>query len=219
MQQNKDGQLQLFKPYGLFSLVLLFSTAYLYAGTFDEFKRTQSQSFTKYKDERDNEFNKYLKSQWQAYKVTKGKVIYEDPKPAKLPNAAPIVINKVGPKVNIKVIKKNPIKKPKLIVEKPIILIVKDKIEQPKDSKKKLEIEFFGSKHGFSIPDGLKKANFYPRNKVGVTSFFDIAAGSEYEQLILEIKKLKKDLSLNDWAIYLLINKVSSKIYTNADNA
>jgi len=209
VQQNKDGEHQLSKQFGLFSIaaVLLVSTSLL-AGSFDDFKRTQSQNFSKYKDERDNAFNKFLKEEWQAYNVKKGEPIYEKPKPSKLPKTALKPIKKVGPKVNIKVIKQIPIK----IEEKPTIVIVTKKV-------KDINIEFFGSSYGFNIAEKLKTANFYPRNQKGISNFFDAVAGSEYEELISDIKKIKKQYVLNDWAIYLLINKLSAKIHTNQDNA
>lgn len=212
MQQNRDGEHQLSKQFGLFSLVILLVTS-LYSGTFEEFKRIQSESFSKYKDERDNAFNKYLKAEWQAYQVKQGRVIYEKPKPEKLPKTVFKSIQKVGPKVNIKVISKVPVKPSKVVV-----VISKPK-ENVKVIKKDIYIDFFGSSYGFNIPPKLKLSNFYPRNQKGVSSFFDGAAGSEYEGLISEIKRLKKELNLNDWAMYLLVNKLSEKIYTNEDNA
>lgn len=212
MQQNKDGEPQSFKQFGLFSLTLLLVSS-LYSGTFEDFKRNQSESFSKYKDERDNAFNKYLKEEWQAYIVKQGAIIYEEPKPEKLPKTAYKSIEKVGPKVNIKVIKKDPIKTSETVVV----------ISKPKETRqgiiRDIYIDFFGSEYGFNIPPKLKSSNFYPRNQKGISNFFDAAAGSEYEELISEIKKLKKELNLNDWAMYLLINKISAKIYLNYDNA
>ena len=212
MQQNKDGVQRLSKLFGLFSLILVLSSICLNASTFDEFKRTQSQNFSNYRDERDNQFNKYLKQQWEAYESTKGKIIYAEPKPIKLPKSVNVSINKVGPKVNIKVIKTTAIKSPiKMIIIKPI--------QKNDELAKDIYIDFFGSKYGFNIDKGIKSANFYPRNKTGVTNFFDLAASSEYEELISEVRKLKKELTLNDWALYLLINRISAKIYRNEDNA
>jgi len=212
VQQNKDGEVVLYKRFGLFSLVVLLSATLSYAGSFEDFKRTQSQSFSKYKDERDNAFNKYLKAQWQAYNIQKDKVLYEKPKPKVLPKASKKQIISVGPKVNIKVIKKIPLTQ----IPKIIIITKKEKI---KVVKKDIEIDFFGSRYEFNIPTKLKKSNFFPRNKKGVTNFFDGAAGSDYKELLTDIKKTKEDLDLNDWALYLLIEKISIKAYNSRDNA
>ena len=218
MQQNKDGEPKSFKLFGLFSLVLLLGATYIYAGSFEDFKRTQSESFTKYKDERDNAFNKYLKAEWLAYKDKQGISMYEKPKPAKIPKTAIKPIESIGPKVNIQVVKKLPIKqtviekikKTENIEKSKVVIAVKDK---------DINIEFFGSKYGFNISDGLKNANYFPKNKQGVSNFFDSAAGSEYDELITDIKKLKKKLVLNDWALYLLVNKISAKVHSDVDNA
>ena len=165
MQQNKDGEPQSFKQFGLFSLIFLLVSS-LYSGSFEEFKRTQSESFSKYKDERDNTFNKYLKSEWQAYKVKHGAKVYEAPKPKKLPKTTFKSIDRVGPKVNIKVVKKEPIKisEIKVIASKPK--------EDIKKIKKDIYIDFFGSSYEFNIPPGLKASNFYPRNQKGISNFF-----------------------------------------------
>jgi len=214
VQQNKGGGLQLSKLFGLFSLSILFSTTYIYATTFEEFKRTQSDNYTKFKDENDNAFSKFLKEEWSAYKSVQGKVVYKVPKPDKIPKTASIPIKKVGPKVDIKVIKKNPMKMSSKIIVK------KDNLVQKEDDiVKNLYIDFFGSKYGFNVPQGFKDSNFFPRDTNGVRNFFNSVAGSEYDELLADIKKLQKKLDLNDWAIYLLINKLSASIHSNQDNA
>ncbi len=211
MQQNKDGGQLLSKLFGLFSLVLIVvSATQLSAGTFENFKRMQAESFNKYKDERDNAFTKYLKEEWSAYQAFKGKNLYEEPKPTKLPKKKLVSIKKVGPKIDIKVIKKIPQELPK---KPPSIVIVK------KRNQNDLNIDFFGSHYSFNVPKGLKKSIFFPRDTKGVRNFFNGAAGSNYEELIEEINNIKNKMKLNDWAVYLLVNKISQKAHQNPDNA
>ena len=227
MQQNKDGALKLFKQFGLFSLSLVISSTLLSAGSFEDFKHSQSESFKKYKDERDAAFNKFLKAQWKAYSAKKGVKVYEKPKPKKIPQAKPVEIKKVGPKVNIKVPKV--VKKP-LIIEKPVVKkvepkivekpVVVPKIEKPVEVvKKDINFDFFGTSLGFDISKGIKSANFYPRNQKGIANYFDAVATSEHMQLLEDIKDVKKKLKLNDWGLYLLVMDISKKVYRDGDNS
>lgn len=240
MQQNKDGARKLYKQFGLFSITLVLGSTLLSAGSFEDFKRSQAESFKKYKDERDVAFNKFLKAQWKAYSAKKGVKIYEEPKPKKLPKAKPVEIKKVGPKVNIKIptIVKKPVvkekpaveQKPKIVekpvvtpkekIEEKVIVIETPKVEKPKEIvKKDINFDFFGTKLGFNVSEGIKKANFYPKNQKGIANYFDSAATSEYSELIDDIKKVKEDLKLNDWGVYLLVLELSKHVYKVDDNS
>ncbi len=244
MQQNRGGKPQLFKLVGSFSLLLLLSASILDAQSFEDFKRSQAKSFSNFQDERDNDFNKYLKQQWKAYEVYKSKPSYEKPKPKKIALAKPKKIKSVGPKVNIK-IKKIKFVEPKpvqkfIIYEKPKKVVPKKEVvkkEEPKKVVPKKEImkketpkkivvvskdvnfDFYGSVLGFDIPDGIKKAKFYPLNKEGITNYFNSAASSRYADLIAEVKRVSKVMNLNDWGVYLLVLEISNNLYKNQDNA
>ena len=209
MQQNKVGEPKLFKLFGHFSLVLALGATTLTAQTFEDFKRSKAQAFQQYKDERDSEFNKYLKQQWKAYNVVKGKPRYEKPKPTIIPATKQTVIKSVGPKVSIKV-KKVKYVKPKKVEEKIKKIVV---------TKKDINFNFYGTQLGFTIPKGIKNANFYPQNQKGITNFFSSAASSDYDELISDIAKVSKSMNLNDWGTYLLVLDVSNKVFRGSDNS
>lgn len=245
MRHNKDGEPKLFRLFGHFSLVLFLSTSLFSAQSFSEFKNSQAKSFSKYKDEKDNAFNKYLKEQWKAYNVFKGTPLYEKPKPKEIAPAKTKPIKSVGPKVSIKVekvkfVEPKPAQKFIIYIEpkkeivkkeepkKEVIVIVKK--EEPKKEiikevvkpvvvKKDISFDFYGSYLGFDIPSGIKKAKFYPQNQKGITSFFDSAASSDYENFIGDIKKVSKNMNLNDWGVYLLVLKISSEVHQSKDNS
>jgi len=205
----------------------------LSAQSFEDFKRSQAESFAKYKDERDNAFNKYLKQQWEAYNVYKGTPIYEKPKPREITPAKPKKIKSVGPKVSIKV------KKVKHVEPKPVqkfILFKKPEVKEvPEKEKEKVKKEipekvvvsvskdisfdFYGSPLAFDIPNGIKKAKFYPQNQKGIRNFFDSAASSEYKSFLNEIKRISTVMNLNDWGTYLLVLEISNHIHSNQDNS
>lgn len=217
MLQSKDGVQRLFRQFGLFSLTIALSSTLL-AGSFEDFKRSQSQSFKEYKDEEDAKFDKILKEQWKAYKAQKGIELYEKPKPKEIPKTSPKDIKNVGPLVNVQIVAKSKKEAPKEESEEKSEFIVV--IQKPqKTEKKEIEFDFFGTHLGFNISKGIKIANFYPTNQKGITNYFNKVASSEYEYIIDDIKKIKTDLNLNDWGVYLLVNKFSKKVYKNDDNS
>lgn len=114
MQQNKDGERKSSTPFGRFSLVLLTVGVLLHAESFSEFKKHQIATFQKYKDERDNEFQNYLKAQWKAYKKFVSASLYEKPKPDRVPRTKPKPAPKAGPKIFIRIKPLPKIQKPTL---------------------------------------------------------------------------------------------------------
>ena len=205
MLQNRDGEPKSFRLYGLFSLVLLFAFTSAKAQSFEEFKRSQAVSFAKYSDERDNDFHNYLKSQWKAYKQHQGIKLYDKPKPKNIAKLKQKKLKSVGPKISIKLKKIQ-------------------KTKQPQKSfgdiaHKDIEFDFFGSALGFDISQNIKMAKYYPYNQKGISNFFDTMASSQYNGLLKDIKKVQKDMQLNDWGVYLLIKEMAKNIYEdNEDN-
>ncbi len=206
MQHSKVGEQKLFSLFGHFSLIVLIGFTTLNAQqSFKDFKKSQAQSFQTYKDEKDTAFNSYLKQEWKEYNALRSEPLYEKAKPIEIEAAKPQVLKPVGPKISVK-IKEH----------------VDDKLEvvAPSEVKpKEITVDFYGSSLGFNIPSGIKKANFYPQNQEGITSFFSNAASSDYESLLTDIKKVSEKMNLNDWGIYLLVSKISDKTFTNQDNS
>ncbi len=204
MRQDKGGGQKLFRLFGHFSIILVLCASALSAKTFEDFKRTQTKLFTKYKDERDTSFSKYLKQQWGAYDAQKAILLYEKPKPKYIVPAKAKNIKSVGPKTSIKLKEIEEKKELAKIIQTP-----------PKD----INFDFYGSALGFEVPTGLKEARFYPQNQKGIVNFFNSAASSEYEKLINEIKKVSIFMNLNDWGIYLLVLEVSNHINSDRDES
>jgi len=230
VQQNRDGEPKLFKPLGHFNILvasLLLTLPLLGAGNFEDFKRSQAESFSKYKDERDNAFNKHLKAQWEAYNVYKGKPLYEKPKPKSLTNEKQEKPKSVGPKINIEI--KSPqefiiYKKEKKKEDKrePEIVIKEKEVEVfiPKEEiQKEISFNFYGTKVAFSIAKDIKRARFYPQNKDGILSFFNNCASSDYDSLLKEIKQVSDKMNLNDWGVYLLVCEISKQVHSNKDDS
>jgi hypothetical protein len=211
VQQINLGEQKLLKLCGHFSLALILGASSLTAESFADFKKTQQASFTKHKDEKDNEFNKYLAQQWKEYNVYKGTPLFEKPKPKQIAPAKEKKLEIVGPPVYIKVeepkVKPEPKPKPEP-KEKPKPIV-----------EKEITFDFFGTKLGFTKPTKIEKAKFSPQNKEGITNFFNVMASSDTKELLLEISNTKQKLNLNDWGLYLLVQKISEKMYASKDEA
>jgi len=205
VQQNKDGELKLFSQFGRFSLLFCISFSSVYAQSFADFKRIQSESFTKFKDKRDNAFGKYLKEQWQEYNAYTSQPLYSKEKPKSLPHLVQHRATPVGPR---------------LLIQKKSL--TKKKIQKTFKNipiKNGLRVDYFGENISFYVSKNIKNAKYYPMNQKGVMNFFSVMAANDYATVIETINSTCRNLHLNDWGVYLLVNKLSKKIYANADEA
>lgn len=212
MQTNKDGELKQFKQFGLFSLALLLLTSSLNAQSFEDFKRVQESSFSEYRDARDKEFGNYLKAEWEEFSSKKPTPLYEKPKPKSITPTVQKKIEKVGPRIRIVVPKKEIAKvvsvEPKPKPEPKIVVVVK---------VKDVNLLYFGQSVGVNIDDKFKEMQFYPQNQSGISNAFSVLASSDYEDTIRDIQTITKDLNLNDWGVYILVNMISASLFENQD--
>lgn len=237
MQQNRDGGQKLYSLFGRFSLIVLVCTSSVYSQeSFKDFKRVQTDSFQKYKDERDTAFNRYLKLEWEAYNALEPIPLYEKPKPLDIEVAQPQEIKPVGPKTYIKIKDKKQddslepksdeivdeqieVRKDELVEQKSVEITIIPLRDRAKEESKDLSFDFYGSIIGFNIPSGIKSANFYPPTQLGIANFFNTMALSEYEPLLSDIEKFSKEINLNDWGVYLLVTAISEKLFAEQDSS
>lgn len=211
MQQSKAGELNFYKQFGLYSLVLLLSSSFtlLNAQTFADFKRMQSASFKDYKDEKDKAFNRYLTAEWEAYSAQKKASLYEKPKPKTIQSKNSTKIKSVGPRITVSI--KPPTKE--------VVAKKEPKVKAEKFETKDINFDFYGSKMGFNIPSEIQKAKFYPQAQEGISNFFDAVVTTDHSYLVEDIEKVAKKLNLNDWGIYLLVQKLSQSLFQNDDES
>ncbi len=202
--QNRVGGVKLFTLFGHFSLLFILSISALYAGSFEDFKKTQSASYSKFKDPRDNGFNDYLKAQWQEYQAYITQPMYTQPKPKQITPLALKPVPKVGPNVLIRVPKE-------INTDKEVPL--KNKLAYD------ITLDFYGLRLGFNADKEIVKYKFYPYTQAGIAEFFSLLANSSYGVTINTIQTYQKQLHLNDWAIYLLVERLANEIYSSRDEA
>ena len=203
MLPSRDGGLKLFNQFGRFSLLAILTFSSVFAQSFSDFKRVQSESFTKFRDKKDNEFSKYLQAQWEKYYAYISPSMYEQEKPKIIPVLAPKRVQNVGPNLVINI-------KP---AEKVLTSPKKKQIGHD------VSFEFFGTLLGFDIDKKMKNATFYPQTQKGILNFFSVLATSNYDDLLYGIEVTCKDMNLNDWGTYLLVNKLSKTLFISPDDA
>lgn len=211
MLQNKDGEEKLYKLFGRSSLVFFLSTflSIVSAQSFSEFKKSQSDAFTSYLNQEDKTFDTYLTSNWEEYGAAIAASLYSKSKPEKIIPAVKIKPKARGPIVQIT--KKNVLEN----IKKDVSTIHTTTVEEKKD----LALNYFGLKLSFTLPEGIKEARFYPQSKKGIRNFFNVLVSTQFEILLNEISNKSLEINLNDWGKYLLIKKISEKIFSNQDDS
>ncbi len=200
MQQNKGGEVELFKLFGLFSIIFV---PFLVAGTFEHFERFHQSAFVKYSDAEDIAFKKYLDAEYKEFLLQVPLKRYSEKKPSRLSVTQSIQTPNVGPRVDMQ------------------IPSYKEPTIPPKQSLKNKDIvfDFFGVEVGFNFDKKIQDAKFYPRNQVGISKFFEQLASSEYTYLVADIKLFIKQYHFNDWGLNLLVQKITQKIFKQKDEA
>jgi len=188
--------------------VLLFSS--LFAQTYEEYLREQEQAFTSLKEARDKEFSEFLNKEWKAYQEAQGVSGYKEEKPKELPKAVKTAVLK--PKKKVLVVKQPEVLEKPKVYTKIIIPPVSQKL-------KTLYLTFFGVDLEVHYDRSILLSLQAYITKDAIAKGWDRLAGSEYETTIDELNEISDRLQLNDWAKYLLVEKVSSGIYKSENEA
>jgi len=99
---------------------------------------------------------------------------------------------------------------------------VPQKIQKPshevlEKASSQWEVTLFATRFSFDQEESLTHARFFPQNKKGITHFFDALSQSKYQKLLKTFSLHVKQYHLNDWALYLLTQKLSRELYRNND--
>jgi hypothetical protein len=201
------------------------------AQTFDEYLKQQQQQYNNYVKEqqegmqklqqeyndfvkkRNEEFAKYLEKEWVNYEAIKANKPIEAPKP---PDPLKYEAPKVAPPT-VKIVAKEP----------PVLLPLKAEQERPQPvpipdkSVRRLEIplDFFGQELKIMTDPRLVEFTLGKPGQNEVARFWRKMTESNYGDVLLQINMLKEQMNLNDWGMYQLINKFSTKIAPNNSNA
>ena len=174
---------------------------------FENFKNNELNDFENYKAEENKAFAEFLKQKWKEYTIKK-----EIPAPLKpIPLIQPISIVKPLPQPEID-------KLPKIIINP---IEIKEKPSPPKyipvNFSTQLPIIFYGN----SLLIGYNKEKICYCSSVseeGLSTYWNCMSKSFDGNFINQIDSICNNLSLNDWARYLLAKKISESIYENEND-
>lgn len=194
---------------------------------FKSWMNEQTESFKTYKDERDGEFVNFLKKQWREFEVSKGIVRDTTPKPVAMPVAPERPRDEIPPPPR-KILKpvKVPVKLPEKLPDKVTTpespkkppIITRPVIEQPEREGLKLKIDFYETSLVLYADPEFQVEVDRKIDKTSIAAYWDKMSNTDYESFLLEAKKTKTDLKLNDWGYHLLLYKAGEKIYRRDKN-
>jgi hypothetical protein len=187
---------------------LLFSC--VSAQTYEEYIREQQQAFSSFKEARDKEFSEFLNKEWKAYQEAQGVSGYKEDKPKDLPKAVKTTV--IKPKKKVLVVKQPEVLEKPKVYTKIIIPPVSQRL-------KTLYLTFFGVDLEVHYDRSILLSMQVYITKDAIAKGWDRLAGSEYETTIDELNAISDRLQLNDWAKYLLVEKVSRGIYKSENEA
>ncbi len=196
------------------ALSVAFFCSLTFGGEYEEWLKKQNNNYTQYKKSIDDEFRDMLKKDWESFQTSMTPTIYKEPKPKEIPMVKKEV------EVPKEVIKKSPIVEVKKIDEKPIIVEKPKVIEKPiKDPNfTNIKIDFYSQKLDFTI-DKSYQFSLQSISNDSISDSWDKLSKLEFSNFIDEIKKYKNSFALNDWALYLMINKIANELYNDQDKA
>ncbi len=191
-------------------LILFIFSIFLKGNDYKEWLNNQYREYNSYKKSLDEEFSNMLKKDWESFKTTYNIKSYEKPKPKKLPKTKEIELNPI-------IIKKS---KP-ITIEKPKPIIIKPKIKPIRvnlPTFKSIRFNFYGEIVNIDY-DKKTKINLYSYTKSSIANYWEEMSRTNYKKLIKQINNYRDNLSLNDWGVYKLINKIGYNIYYNKSMA
>jgi len=189
------------------SLILIFTLLLRADIGFEEWQRQENQAFVEYQTQMDRAFIEMLKREWKEYHSNQVFIPYHKPKPHQQPTVQP----KPKPQESVKVTPYKPTIKQTPTVPK------KEDIA----GFTKVKFDFFGIDIEIRYNNGLKSigiGGFSPEvSNISIANFWNKQSSCNYQTVIDEIKEYQNIYSLDGWATYLLVKRLSEEVTTKSD--
>lgn len=182
---------------------------------FNEYKAQRNAQFQAYKDSINKEFAKHIEQRWQDYQVFVGKRRPSKPEPQQLPVAPHDTVKQqpVQMPINniIPVPETHPINQD--IIEEESIAPMSDTNINHKVFQN-VDVNFYMQKVNFDIPESYSQLMLENISEKMVAKFWTSLAEGKFEVCVNQFKQQRKDLHLNDWAVYDMITNLASEVFT-----
>ena len=171
--------------------------------------------FQIYQDEQDKAFAEYLEKRWEEYHVFNGAEIPDSPKPDVPPKVDPDNAN--SGEVPLK---KDPIdvsspKKP--LLSDPANDKLPEPIVAPSSDPNFVTIyyNFYGADISIKTNKNLLKPFTSELKEVNFANYWNVITLSDYQNTVNQLVKYARQMRLNGWSYYLLVDAYSDKIHAN----
>jgi len=181
---------------------------------YKNFTNEQNKEYDKFVKEIDSAYSTFLKKTWKEYNLFAGTKPDETPKLVGMPVFDPKKIVKTNNAISAKEPEK--IKNPNFI-EPSFIPSVSENL--PKNIVNTETLDFYGNELHISFDKKIPGVLVSGVNEGAVSEYWKAISDCEYQPLLNQILKLKAEMNLNDWGYYLLIKKVSEKIFPGSENS
>lgn len=217
----------------LLTLSMIIVSGDLFSQTFEEYKKRESENFNKFKqqeeafikqmikeqqeyiEKEDKAFREFMEKEWNSYKADNPKVAPKSPKPDVIPEYKKPEVPTKKP-VDIIPVKSVVTPIPSRI---PVLAPILVKPTQPKPGLPEIKVSFYGTAIWFMYdPDFLTEINSI-KNQNDIAKYWDHAARTDYTILVQQLNEQKALLNLNDFAYYLLVDKLSDALYPGNEDA
>lgn len=190
----------------------------LHAETFEEYKRHVSSEYQEYKDKRDREFVDFLKKQWSEFQGFKGLPLYQQPKPKVIPIArAKPAESKEPPRIK----EKEPARivaepaRPVLMPPPAPVFIPPAITADP--SKKIAAFDYFGVALKLTYDPKIRQ-RLAAIDQSNIANYWSELSKADYDPLLEQLRLTQKNMQLNDWGTFILIDKLARSINQNQEN-
>ncbi len=179
---------------------------------YQEWLKKDKQAFEKYLEERDKEFSRFLKKEWQSLELNHGVKRDAQPKPVKMPRAEAIPIRPIDRSAPL--VKDIPLPeyKPRPVPQKKLDL----QLGSPDADA--LDIDYFGLALRVSVDPGFRQPFGSPIDNNSISAYWTRLGGLKYKVIMAETEFLAQTLELNDWGYGLLLNKVATTLFATSRN-
>lgn len=193
---------------GAWILTLLVMTSLLKAESFDEFMTSMDDDFKEFTTQMDKDFAKALGKKWKEYDTTV-KPSYNHPKPVVPPPPPPPKKEKRDNTPQVIIVVVNPQKDRIPDIPRPPSI---------PNGYDKLSFDFYSRQIELVYNRQLMYRLDHFNNRV-IADYWLRLSNVEIENLLKQIMLYKKVLNLNDWNLYLFVQKIGNSILQSSQNS
>lgn len=177
--------------------------------TYEEFVKQRQQEMTDFKNKADAEFAKYLEERWAEFQEFRAIEKPTKPKPKETPVVPPKVVLDLPEIPDASDLPDVPFPVPDETI---INISVFNPSQKIPDHFEELTIDYFGQSLYFQIDKNMR-FTLADNKETAVANVWEQLCKTDYSQLIADCKSVAGENGENDWAFYLLADKIAETCF------